>query len=243
MSYSREQWARDFLAAIGNANPSQNVVNWVVAWEKSETSCCTGASFNQLNTTLKTSDSVGTWNSIGVQQYKSYSGGIQANAQTLMNGRYASLLGALRSNDEQALGYGSTSPSPNVMQNLNTWCGSCGYGNSFVKLGGAGKSEIFSGTPTSVTPLSTGNCNPILQNLFPYLPCDAITIADNKIASTPPSDAATQVVGGLVNDSITNAINGLITGLTGDFMKVGLFLLSIIVFIIGFIVIGRATNK
>jgi murein DD-endopeptidase MepM/ murein hydrolase activator NlpD len=149
MAYTREQWAVGFLHAIGNTNPSQNTINWVVNWTQAETLTGKGASYNLLNTTQGLSGST-QFNNIGVQNYTSFAQGIQANASTIKNGLYGALYNALLTNNERALGYGG-SPSSQVMLNLSTWCGGCGYGNAFVKGGGAHLNDSFGGTPSGAT--------------------------------------------------------------------------------------------
>jgi hypothetical protein len=59
---------------------------------------------NPLNTTLKTSNSTGSMNSVGVQRYASWDAGLDATIQTINNGRYANILSALQAgNDPQAV--------------------------------------------------------------------------------------------------------------------------------------------
>ena len=156
MAYTRQQFVTDVLRGIGNTNPSGNVIGWMVAWTVAETGhpsgSYQGASYNLLNTTQPAPGTT-DFNSIGVKNYTSYAQGIAATVQTLQNGYYPALLAALQTNNQTALGF-SGSPSPGVMANLNTWCGSCGYGNAFVTNSGAFSTEVFAGTPTS-TPIGT----------------------------------------------------------------------------------------
>lgn len=166
MAYTREQWARDFLASIGNNNPTPNVVNWVVGWTSAETAAGRTASYNLLNTTLQNNNVTGVWNSVGVKEYNNYASGIQANAATLENGQYSSLLAALQSNNETALGIGQNSPSAGVLTNLNTWCGNCGY--RVNNLLGVGGSDTFAGT---AQPISSPGLN--LQSFLPSCASDS----------------------------------------------------------------------
>ena len=163
MTYTRGQFATDVLKSIGNPNPSANTVGWVVAWTLFETGhpagSYQGASYNLLNTTLPAAGAT-TFNSIGVKNYTSYSQGIQATADTLKGGYYAALLQALATNNEAALGFGQASPSPGVLAGLNTWCGSCGYGNQFVKNAGQFANESFSGTASPISGSGTGTGAP-----------------------------------------------------------------------------------
>lgn len=135
MSYSREQWAIAFLNGIGNNHPSQNVINWVINWTAAEGSSVGGqGNYNLLNTTQTMPGSTNFNNlggGIGVQNFTSFSQGVQANDMVLENGLYPDLLNSLRNNDESSLGFGG-SPSSGVMKDLNTWCGHCGYGGWFA---------------------------------------------------------------------------------------------------------------
>lgn len=155
MSYTRSQFVTDVLRGIGNSNPSAQVVGWMVAWSVAETGhpsgAYQGAAFNLLNTTQPATGTT-DFNSIGVKNYASYAQGITATVQTVQNVYYPALLEALLTNNATALGYGQNSPSPGVLANLNTWCGSCGYGNAFVANSGAFASEVFAGTATTVPP-------------------------------------------------------------------------------------------
>jgi hypothetical protein len=54
------------------------------------------AMYNPLNTTLRTSGSTGSMNSVGVQKYASYDAGLSATVQTLKLGHYTSILAALK---------------------------------------------------------------------------------------------------------------------------------------------------
>lgn len=131
MSYTRRQWAISFLNGLGNSNPSDNVINWVINWTAAEGSNVGGqGAYNLLNTEQHMPGST-NFNSVGVQSFTSYDQGIQANDKVIENGLYPDLLGALRSNNESALGFGGM-PTAGVMANLNTWCGNCGYGGWFA---------------------------------------------------------------------------------------------------------------
>jgi len=113
--YTRAQWATDLLKAIGNSNPSLKTMYWVVGWTDYESSAG-GAAYNLLNTTQRMP---GSWNfnSGGVQNFTSYSQGIQANAIVLENGYYPVLLAALRSNSLASL----TTPPASMQSELGTW--------------------------------------------------------------------------------------------------------------------------
>src|SRR5260370_18460200 len=81
-TYTRQQWATQFLNALGNANPTQNVINWVAGWTAYETATGSGANYNLLNTTQSASGS-DSFNSAGVQNYTSSQQDVSTNAQVL----------------------------------------------------------------------------------------------------------------------------------------------------------------
>lgn len=160
MSYTRDQWARAFLTAIGNLNPSPTAVNWVVAWSQFETSCCGGAAYNLLNTTEpNTPGVVSNFNSVGVKNYDSFANGIQANAKVLMNGLYNPLLQALRSNDTIAL----CNPGGGIQSSLGTWGTGGGAAANIASAACSGtvrSNDTFSGTATNVSTTNTsGNAS------------------------------------------------------------------------------------
>lgn len=70
------------------------------------------AMFNPLNTTLRTSGSTGSMNSVGVQKYASYDAGLAATVQTLNNGRYNDIIAALRQGTSVAAVLGAVNASP-----------------------------------------------------------------------------------------------------------------------------------
>src|SRR5512146_1557714 len=63
------------------------------AWQRAEGG---GASFNPLNTT-QMARGASSYNSVGVRNFLSPQQGIQATAQTLVNGRYNPIVSLLRS--------------------------------------------------------------------------------------------------------------------------------------------------
>jgi hypothetical protein len=98
------QFATDLLTRI-NAPVTDSNIAAMTTWMKFEGGGggkSTGlgvnsATFNPLNTTLKTSGSTGSLaNTPGVQRYASYDAGLSATAQTLQNGLYGSVLDALK---------------------------------------------------------------------------------------------------------------------------------------------------
>lgn len=155
MSYTRQDWARAFLAALGNRSPSQATVDWVVGWSVHETGTGGGATYNLLNTTQRAPGST-QFNGVGVQNFTSFSQGVQTNAIVLGQNfaGYAPLKQALLSNDLGSLG----GPSAGVQQGLTTWCGGCGYGVGFQALGAVHRNDQFPGNSSGVSlaPLTSG---------------------------------------------------------------------------------------
>lgn len=133
--YTREQWARSLLASIGNPGPTQNVVNFVMAWTILETAP-PGAPYNLLNTKhqLGIPGTSSDFNTGGVQSFTHYNYGIIANRNALADGFYPDLLLALQNNDETALGFSSGTPDSAILSELSTWCGGCGYGTRLLGL-------------------------------------------------------------------------------------------------------------
>ena len=160
--YTRQQWATDLLHAIGNTNPMQSVVDWVVSWTKLETKTGGGASYNLLNTTQLMPGSTSFNNlggGVGVQNYPTYSEGIAANAKVLMNGTYQGLLTALQQNDINSLGFGGgQSVSPGVQSGLNRWCSNCYTGQDIINnISASSLSDTFNGSSQSVPGVQTSN--------------------------------------------------------------------------------------
>lgn len=155
MSYTREQWSRSELAALGNTNPTKNVVDFMVAWTILE-SIPGRATYNLLNTRhLAYAGNLGTssnFNSAGVQSFTAYAYGIIANWNALNDGFYPHLLQALKLNDEIALGFTSGTPSQDILNELSTWCGGCGYGTKLLGLiGDPRTNDLFPGDVQVVT--------------------------------------------------------------------------------------------
>lgn len=130
MSFTRGQWAQDFLGAIGNPLASKNALYFVCGWSFFETGANlnSGARYNLLNTTQPASGAT-NFNSVGVKHYTSYSQGVNANAATLKNGLYPNLLKALQSSNDSLL----ANPNSAMIAELNKW--GTGYKINFVQSG------------------------------------------------------------------------------------------------------------
>lgn len=129
MSFSRGQWAQDFIKAIGG-NPSQISIEFVCGWSYFEIPSMTNNTpkYNLLATTQNAQGAT-NFNSVGVKNYTSYDQGVQANASTLKNGLYNDLLNALINNNETLL----KNPSSAMISQLNKW--GTGYHINFVVEG------------------------------------------------------------------------------------------------------------
>lgn len=111
-SESEDSWIRSFLAAVSAPATAANIRS-VSAWIGHEGDFATSGN-NPLNTTQANSDSIGTKNPVGVQIFRTPSGGVNANATALLNGRYGDILMFLRS------GQGFCGQS---LQGLSVWSG------------------------------------------------------------------------------------------------------------------------
>lgn len=120
MTYTRRQWATDLLHAIGNVSPDPATVDFVAGWTAMETTEGSGAQYNLLNTEQQAPGST-NFNPAGVQNFPTYTEGIQTNAQVLENGLYNPLLVALQTNDRTALGLNGAPPSYGVQRSLTNW--------------------------------------------------------------------------------------------------------------------------
>lgn len=100
-TYTREQWARDVLHGLGNNNPTQEQVNFLVGWSKSEAGGGPGnwpGQYNPINTSEPMPGSTCMNCDIGysVQNYQSYQQGLAAILKNLLGGRYNAIVAYLR---------------------------------------------------------------------------------------------------------------------------------------------------
>jgi hypothetical protein len=89
------QFFTDVLNGIGAPVDATTLAD-LSAWQTVEGGWTNGDNFNPFNTTQPAGGSVGT-NSVGVQNYPSYSAGLSATIATLNNGLYPGILSALES--------------------------------------------------------------------------------------------------------------------------------------------------
>lgn len=151
----REAWAVDFLAQLGNGQPSGETVALVAAWQAEEN---TTAAFNPLATSQEM-DGATQFNSHGVKNYASYEDGIAATVRTLQYDYpgYADILAGLRT-DDPARALAGLTASP--------WAAEGGYG-ARVRALWEGESAVSLPTHADIIPdwrshitagFSTVNC-------------------------------------------------------------------------------------
>lgn len=108
---TREAWAVDLLARLGNTQPTPETVAFIVQWTIAEDACMTACGYssawerwNPLNTTQTGYGAYATINGDGVKAYPDYESGMQATVQTLSYGYYTEIVAGLQTNDpERAL--------------------------------------------------------------------------------------------------------------------------------------------
>jgi len=103
---TREQWAYDLLAALGNAQPTPATIAFVIEWTLAEDSG-PGAldRHNPLNTTQCGHNQVSAINgdgACGVAGYATYQDGIAATIDTITQANFEAVARALQANDAQA---------------------------------------------------------------------------------------------------------------------------------------------
>jgi hypothetical protein len=87
---SQNGFAKGLLAKIGAPDTPQNL-KFLDAWQKAEG----GSADNPFNTT-QDAPGASTFNSAGVKRYPSVQEGLNATAQTLLNGKYGNIVSSLR---------------------------------------------------------------------------------------------------------------------------------------------------
>jgi hypothetical protein len=90
-SAENEQMFKDILTKIGAPTTAGNLL-WMKAWRKAEGG---DATYNPWNST-QVKDTANNYNKNGVQNYFNYNDGIDATVATLTNGRYPTILKALK---------------------------------------------------------------------------------------------------------------------------------------------------
>lgn len=220
MSYTRWQWAQQFLADIGNKNPSVTATAFVVGWTVAETATGRGCQYNLLNTEQPAPGSTNC-NYAGVQSYPDFQTGVAANAAVLKNGRYPSLLHALQTNDDSNLlgpglfGLGHVNPASNVTGDLSMWV----HGNRNSDMTGY-LNNIYSGSTR-------------ISDTFP----GTATGVGASLGNTPVN----QIPGGLAGGAIAQATGIDFSSLSSDIASLGdriaFFFIGIVLIFIGFVIL------
>jgi hypothetical protein len=122
-------FATDLLNGLGLPTSAQNVAA-INAWHQAEGG---NAAFNPLNTT-QGAPGASNYNKVGVKNYTSYQEGLQATLQTLKNGHYGNILGALKAGNDamavaNAVGSSPWGTSGNLMARVLATSSKLGVGN------------------------------------------------------------------------------------------------------------------
>lgn len=104
-------WAEAILEAMGAPRNNLNV-GYLLGWFDREGG---GGQNNPMNTTLKTSASIGSVNNVGVQNYNSPAGGVSATNITLHS--YPAIISSLRA------GHGIPPNNSDIESELSRWSG------------------------------------------------------------------------------------------------------------------------
>jgi hypothetical protein len=108
----RERFAVDLLGALGNTQPTQETIDFLVEWTCAEDSGSGAlARYNPLNTTQPGFNETHSINGDGVRGYATYEDGLAATLQTITNGYYDGVVVGLQTNDP-ALALASLITSP-----------------------------------------------------------------------------------------------------------------------------------
>ena len=88
VSSSKERFAVDLSTALGNPQPSSDMVRWLVAWQQAEG---TQAAYNPLATSQAMAGAT-VFNSHGVKEYVSYSDGVKRQQPSPQQARLIDML-------------------------------------------------------------------------------------------------------------------------------------------------------
>jgi len=205
---NKQQWARDFLIALGNANPLPLLVAFVWAWEEEESGAndITPADYNPLNTTQTMKGST-NFNDAGVQNFLSYADGITANMSVLKNGLYPNILEALSTNDASPL------QLPSVAGDLSMWATGKrepvdeSYVSSIVEIMLQLAPELLPSKPWFMFPVSVPFGNPNYDSQYGG--------SHDMDVSPPPNYPVTNLLPGTIS-SISSPSWGKAVGLKLD---------------------------
>jgi hypothetical protein len=87
-----EQMFKDILVKLG-AQPTAGNLLWMKAWRKAEGA---DATYNPWNSTQTMGGTRNNYNKNGVQNYFNYNDGVDATVKTMTNGRYNTIINALK---------------------------------------------------------------------------------------------------------------------------------------------------
>jgi cell wall-associated NlpC family hydrolase len=133
-------WRERILHGVG-VKPTQENLKFMSAWARAEGG---GAANNPFNTTQPVAGA-SNYNSIGVRNYRNVQEGIDATVNTITNGRYGNIIGALREGDDAMKSAAALAASP--------W----GTGGLVQKiLGGGGSVEPQAAPSGASDPMGTG---------------------------------------------------------------------------------------
>lgn len=140
---SLAQVATALLVALGVSQPNATQVGLTEAWIRAEKPPGSPDQWNNpLNTTLRTANSTGAVNSVGVQSFDTLQAGIKANVQTINQGNFAGLKrGLLDSNPQEffsALGSEPWGTSAQLAQEIYSQSGGQQPDTSIPVLTGVG---------------------------------------------------------------------------------------------------------
>jgi hypothetical protein len=113
-SSSESDWIKAFLTAIGAPQTTANI-NSLAAWMRHEFGSWPPSAKNNPFATTEPMPGSTQFNSVGVQNYASAADGVSANATTITNGRYSSIVNALKA--------GTGICGGNYASEFSTWSG------------------------------------------------------------------------------------------------------------------------
>lgn len=145
MSFTRKQWATDFIKALGNKSPNNNTILYVCGWSDVELPTLTVNTprFNLLATTWPgkgvTWNGSTEFNSVGVKNYRNYNDGIYANVRTIQSSLYKELHDAILTNNDAKL----QNPTAGMWRELDTWgTGHAGHNINYISRGAANQNDV-----------------------------------------------------------------------------------------------------
>lgn len=140
-------WQAKILAGLGAPATPENI-KFLNAWAQAEGG---SAANNPFNTTEPGHGTIGNYNSVGVKQYGTPQGGIQATIDTLQNGRYGAILNALHQ--------GTSALADAQAEATTPW----GTGSLIMKVLGG---RVTEGQPTGAIPSpATSSSGPVADGL------------------------------------------------------------------------------